>query len=174
MSRYNHSTSDGRAASIPPRFLVDENAARLVRWLRLLGYDATFSPGIDDAVLVERACDEGRVLITRDRGIMVRRPVAAGEARALLLDSDDTWRQLKQTVRAYGLDTQGSLFTRCVACNGLLERVSPEAARPHVPPFVAATHERFTHCPNCGRYYWPGSHWRRVTERLAGLAGSGQ
>jgi len=157
-----------------PRFLVDENAARLARWLRLLGYDAVYQPGADDAELVERARAEGRVLVTRDRGIMARRPVASGEARALLLDSDDTWRQLEQVVDALrDLETtpRPVPFTRCAACNGTLEVVSADEARPHVPPFVAATQRQFTHCPACGRYYWRGTHWQRVTARLAALTG---
>src|SRR5690242_9442516 len=120
-----------------PRFLVDENAARLVRWLRLLGYDAVYQPGAEDAELVERARAEGRVLVTRDRGIMARRPIATKQARALLLSSDDTWRQLEQVLRAFAAAPRPALFTRCAACNGLLQEVSVDEARRHVPPFVA-------------------------------------
>src|SRR3954447_7389254 len=81
------------------RFLVDENAARIVRWLRLMGYDTSYLPGVADAVLVARARAEQRVLLTRDRGIMARREIAGGQARAVLLDSDHTWQQLEQVVR---------------------------------------------------------------------------
>jgi uncharacterized protein with PIN domain len=158
------------APSDTPRFLVDENAARLVRWLRLLGYDAVRLPGAGDADLVDLAGREQRMLLTRDRGILVRRPIVRGEVRALHLDSDDTWQQLAQVVRACGLDSQAAVFTRCVACNGALEPATVEESRPHVPPFVAATQRQFTRCPGCGRYYWRGTHWRRVTDRLAGLS----
>jgi uncharacterized protein with PIN domain len=113
---------------------------------------------------------EQRVLLTRDRGIPVRRQVARGEVRALHLDSDDTWQQLAQVVRACRLDPQAAVFTRCVACNGVLEPATVEEARPHVPPFVAATQRQFTHCPGCGRFYWRGTHWRRVTDRLDRLS----
>lgn len=156
-----------------PRFLVDENAARLARWLRLLGYDTLYLPGASDAALVQRAADEGRVLLTRDRGIAARRPIARGEVRAILLASDQTWGQLEQVVRACDLDPHGAPFTRCASCNGLLEDVSPDEARAHVPPFVAATQRRFTRCPACGRFYWRGTHWRRVTDRLASLVTGG-
>ena len=37
------------------RFLVDENAARIVRWLRLMGYDTSYLPGIADGTLLSRA-----------------------------------------------------------------------------------------------------------------------
>lgn len=152
-----------------PWFLVDENAARLVRWLRLLGYDAVYQPGVADAELVERARVEGRVLVTRDRGIMARRPVAMGEVHALLLATDDTWRQLEQVMQAFANAPHPAPFTRCASCNGVLREVSVDEARRHVPPFVAATQRQFTRCPSCGRYYWRGTHWQRVTDRLAML-----
>lgn len=150
-------------------FLVDENAARLARWLRLIGYDTLFLPGAADTALVERAHVDGRVLLTRDRGIMARRSVTRGQVRAILLASDDTWQQLEQVVHALHLDPTLAPMSRCATCNGLLEEVSPAQARPHVPPFVGATQRQFTHCPHCGRYYWRGTHWQRVTARLARL-----
>lgn len=150
-------------------FLVDENVARLARWLRLIGYDTIALPGATDTALVERARAEGRVLLTRDRGIMARRSVTRGEVRAILLESDDTWQQLEQVVRTLRLDPALAPMSRCAACNGLLEVVAPEQARAHVPPFVGATQRQFTHCPDCGRYYWRGTHWRRVAEQLARL-----
>lgn len=152
-----------------PRFLVDENAARLVRWLRLMGYDSVYLPRADDTALVERARADGRVLLTRDRGIMARRLITSGEVRALLLQSDDTWRQLEQVIAALKLNPRHAPFSRCPTCNGLLQEVAPDEARPHVPPFVAATQRQFTRCPDCGRFYWRGTHWQRVHERLAGL-----
>src|SRR3954447_20431689 len=100
------------------RFLVDENAARLVRWLRLIGYDTLFVPGVDDAMLVERAGMEGGGLLTRGRGIPPRRPVVTGTVRAVLLDSDDTWQQLEQVVHLFKIDPRQAAFTRCASCNG--------------------------------------------------------
>ena len=151
------------------RFLVDENAARIVRWLRLMGYDTSYLPGVADGTLVARARDEQRVLLTRDRGIMARREIAGGQACALLLASDHTWQQLEQVVRTFNLDPARAPFSRCAACNGVLERVSPDEAAPYVPPFVAATQTQYTRCPGCRRVYWRGTHWHRVSARLASL-----
>ena len=36
-----------------PKFIVDINVGRLATWLRVLGYDALFVPGIDDGGLVQ-------------------------------------------------------------------------------------------------------------------------
>ena len=107
--------------------------------------------------------------MTRDRGIMARREIASGQACALLLASDHTWQQLEQVVRTFNLDPARAPFSRCAACNGVLERVSPDEVAASVPPFVAATQTQYTRCPGCGRIYWRGTHWDRVSARLASL-----
>ncbi len=38
-----------------PKFIVDLNAGRQVKWLRIMGYDTTFVPGIEDGRLVSLA-----------------------------------------------------------------------------------------------------------------------
>jgi uncharacterized protein with PIN domain len=38
-----------------------------------------------------------------------------------------------------------------------------------VPPQVANSHSDYTVCTGCARVYWPGSHWRRLRERVLKL-----
>ena len=89
-----------------PKFIVDLNAGRLVKWLRIMGYDTTFVPGIEDGRLVSLAHEEGRILVTRDRNIMRRRLIASGKLRAILLESESVEEQLRQVVDDCKLDTQ--------------------------------------------------------------------
>jgi uncharacterized protein with PIN domain len=149
-----------------PRFLVDQNVASLARRLRWLGYDAADDPDADDAALVARAQREGRMLLTRDRGILRRRQVAAGAVAALWIASDDPWRQLGQVVRETGIDPERYAFSRCVRCNVALEEVPRHEAVAAVPPFVGRTQEHFTRCPRCRRFYWRGTHWQRMRAQL--------
>jgi len=154
-------------ASVPAvTFLVDENVASLARRLRWLGYDAVGDPREDDRMLVEHAGREGRLLLTRDRGIMLRRPVVSGQVRAIWIHSDDPWRQLVQVVHDTGIDPLRFACSRCVRCNVPLEETTLEAAAAVVPPYVAATEAHCTRCPNCGRYFWRGTHWKRVSRYL--------
>src|SRR4051812_47761726 len=104
-------------------FLVDRNVGSLARRLRWLGYDAAADPGVDDGELVAWAEREGRVLLTRDRGILLRRPVAAGRAKVLWVVSDQPWEQLAQVVHSLGLDVARYAFSRCVRCNTPLDAV---------------------------------------------------
>src|SRR5262244_4212369 len=50
----------------PPRFACDAMCGGLARWLRALGYDATFSASIDDGQLVEQSRRDGGILISSD------------------------------------------------------------------------------------------------------------
>ena len=44
---------------------------RLARWLRALGFDTAYDPEIDDAMLVRRAWEEGRWILTCDRRLPI-------------------------------------------------------------------------------------------------------
>ena len=150
------------------RFLADANVGRVARWLRAYGYDAEYAPELDDGALVTRALGEGRVLLTRDAELMRRRPVVGGAVRTVLLESDRVAEQLGQVVRELALEGERAL-TRCLECNVELEPCLKSEVLRRLPPHVRATQSDFSECPRCGRVYWPGSHWRRMRERLAAL-----
>ena len=59
-------------------FLLDVGLGSLARRLRLLGLDAAYDSAAGDAAPVERATAEDRVLLTQDRGVLMRRALAAG------------------------------------------------------------------------------------------------
>lgn len=143
-----------------PRLLADGMLGRLARWLRILGYDTAYDPRLDDNELVRRARAEGRWVLTRDRELAGRRGV-----RSLLIESEDLASQLAQ-VRSQLGRARESPFSRCPVCNTVLEEASLEQVQGRVPHFILRSHSRFRRCPSCDRIYWPGSHWRRMQERV--------
>jgi uncharacterized protein with PIN domain len=151
-----------------PRFLADCNVGRLARWLRALGYDASYHAHIDDAELVREAAAESRVLLTRDRDLTKRRVIRSGVVRAILIRDDDVHAQLRQVFTELELDSDHSL-TRCIVCNSELEERPAASVATRVPPFVRRTQTRYAECPACGRIYWAGTHWQRMQQVLAGL-----
>lgn len=153
---------------VKPRFVADCNVGRLARWLRALGYDASYHAHIEDAELVREAAAEHRVLLTRDRDLTRRRVVQTGLVRAILIRDDDVTAQLRQVFSELGLGLKESL-TRCIECNAVLEERVPAAVADRVPPYVRRTQTRYSECPQCGRVYWAGTHWRHMREVLAGL-----
>lgn len=150
-------------------FLVDINAVKLARWLRLLGYDAKVIPGADDNFLIKLALKEGRVLLTRDTQIMRRRIVTIGKLKALLVRDDDPKYQLNQVVTTMGLNYNYGLFTRCLECNQPLIDLSKDDAQDLVPPYVFRTQSEFKQCSTCKRVYWRGTHWQNMNREIEQL-----
>ena len=159
---------DSKIAVVKPRFLADCNVGRLARWLRALGYDASYHARIGDAELVREAAAESRVLLTRDRDLTKRRVIQTGVVRAILIRDDEVTKQLRQVFAELGLELKEAL-TRCIECNSELQSRVPANVAERVPPYVRLTQSRYSECPDCGRIYWAGTHWQRMREVLAGL-----
>lgn len=154
---------DGPIGSAEPRFVVDVMLGRLVRWLRMLGYDTVYDPRADDAAIARLAARDGRIVLTRDRGLLRRRLVREG----LLVDHDDVGAQLRIVVDALALDIAPERrFRRCLVCNAPLAEARPDEVAGRVPPFVLRTHAAFRACTGCGRVYWPGTHVADARARL--------
>ncbi len=151
-------------------FIVDSNAGKLARWLRIMGYDTLFFRDIEDGLLVEMAMKEGRVVVTRDTQIAKRRVAANGSLRVILSRDDDPKRQLMQVLKEMNLDCRQMQFTRCLECNRRLLPRSKEEVKDTVPPYVFRTQTRYMQCPSCRRIYWQGTHWQRMKRALEEIA----
>jgi len=139
----------------------------LSRWLRAAGYDAAFVHGIDDGVLVRRAADEGRILLTSDAGIFERNVIKNGSVRALFVPRATTpVDQLAFVLRSLGLRVTEP---RCMACGGELRDVPKAEVAAEAPPRSFAAYERFWKCAQCSKLYWRGTHWDRIERRLVSL-----
>jgi hypothetical protein len=135
---------------------------RLARWLRVLGWDTAYDPATHDAALVDWARREDRVLLTRDRPLLVElRP-----GRAVLIVADRALDQLRQVVTEVGLGAPGELFTRCLVCNTELRPATEAEWATLVPSEARALPGPVRRCPGCRRVYWPGSHARRMRAAL--------
>lgn len=140
------------------RFVVDGHLGTLARYLRLLGFDTLYHASWPDGVLAELSAGEGRILITKDRGLLKRRRVTRG----MLVRSADPRVQVVEVVDH--LDLAGHLqpFTRCLVCNCLLVPIGKEQLADRLDPGILARFDRFWWCPRCGRPYWEGSHHRHL------------
>ncbi len=155
-----------------PRFIVDSNVGKLAKWLRMLGYDAVFFEGDDDAYMIDRALKESRVILTRDTQIMKRGVITGGRLKAVLIDSDEPESQILQIIEGLHLDFQSRTFTICLECNQPLEERSKEEVKERVPPYVFKTQTQYMECPVCHRIYWRGTHWQAMLRKLERLTRS--
>ncbi|GGE31536.1 hypothetical protein GCM10007276_05900 [Agaricicola taiwanensis] len=144
------------------RLLCDEMLIGLARWLRAAGYDAaTVDPGTRDADVVSRLEEEGRFLITRDR----RLAETAGAAAAFLLAHDDLDQQAECLAAMLYIDWMLRPFSRCLVDNTPLRDAGPDEVE-RMPLSARELGGPFRACPLCGRFYWPGSHVKRMMTKL--------
>ena len=150
------------------RFAADSMLGTLAKWLRVMGYDALYFQRGEDVELERIALREGRTLLTRDGEIVKR-----GNCPSILIRSDQLPQQLREVIAELSLKWESKAFTRCLVCNLPLVQTEKEKVKNRVPPYVYHTQKRFMICPGCGRIYWPGTHWQRMTERLREIVGGG-
>jgi uncharacterized protein with PIN domain len=55
-------------------------------------------------------------------------------------------------------------FSRCLECNTELRAVARQAIEQLVPAAVRRHYDCFQACDGCGRVYWQGSHWKRLSQ----------
>jgi uncharacterized protein len=156
------------------RFVADGHLGKLCRYLRLVGFDTVGDPWCTDEELAEISVTQRRVLLTRDRGLLKRRAVTHG----LFVRDDDADVQLVDVVQRLQLGGRLRPFSRCMACNGLLEDVDKATVAGRLAEGTRRTVERFRECPECRRVYWEGAHLPRLQAlveraRTAGLSARG-
>jgi len=131
------------------RFLVDQMLLRLGRWLRLLGMDVANPENASDSELLQRAIQEKRTLVTRDKRLAdaCRRR----QAECILIKASRLDEQLREMAkRGIPLELRPQ---RCTLCNCTLQRVYPA--------------EKGTwKCEGCKKLYWEGSHWINMEKML--------
>lgn len=137
------------------RFLADCMLGKLVRWLRILGYDVAYFRYLEDNKLLAIALLEKRVLLTKDRTL-----AALGREWAYYVRGETLPEQLLELKNTFGLTF--SLPPRCSLCNVPLQDVPPEEAKKDVPLFVSVSFHSFRRCPSCGKVFWPGTHWNKI------------
>jgi uncharacterized protein with PIN domain len=140
------------------KFVLDVHLGRLAAYLRMLGFDALYGNSSRDDKLVRVSVDQQRILLTRDRGLLRHGAVTHG----YFVRQTESRLQLAEVVARFDLARSLRPFTRCMACNAFLEEVPKEQVESQLPPQVAISFEEFRRCPECGRTYWKGSHYRRM------------
>lgn len=144
------------------RFILDNHLGRLAAYLRMLSFDCLYRNDLQDEELSRVASEEERILLTRDRRLLMRRVVFYGYC----LRSLDSRRQAREVLQRYSLFDQIIPFRRCLRCNALLEPVSKAAIFDRLQPLTRLYYEDFHRCPSCGQLYWKGSHHERMLELI--------
>ena len=150
-------------SNIRPKFLVDFMLGRLAKWMRILGYDTVYAKDTFDEKIIINSLKEGRVLVTRNSRVSSKR------AWMLTLIKYDRFpEQIKQLAAEHKLNLDKRyFFTRCTFCNAELKIVEDkDSVKERVPEYVFKTTDKFSLCPDCGKLYWPGTHYDLLIKTL--------
>ncbi len=139
------------------KFLVDRMLGQTAKWLRLLGIDAEYAPKGEDEKLLEIANQEDRVIITRDKEL-------GSEENAVLVDKEPPEKIIKEVIQEY--DVEINPLSRCSKCNRVVEKVEQTKVEGKVPENVFKLNEEFWYCDRCDQYYWKGSHWEKIMDKI--------
>jgi uncharacterized protein with PIN domain len=127
-----------------------------------MGHDAALAPATPLTALYQRAYQESRVVVTRNRRVKTSCLFRVVQLNGRILE--EQLRQMLQEVPA--LRQMDQAFKRCDQCNVAVEPIEKAMVQDKVPPYVFQTQERFHTCPVCHRVYWAATHWQRTSERL--------
>ena len=144
------------------KFVADGHLGKLARDLRLLGFDVLYSPDASDSSLAASCCAEDRALLTRDRRLLMHRIIRHGYCPR----SHDHAEQIVEVMRRFDLVELVAPYRRCLQCNGLLFKVSKAEVFDQLEPLTKIYYEDFRRCSQCGKIYWPGSHFGKLETRL--------
>ncbi len=148
-----------------PRFVLDGHLGRLASYLRMLGMDSLYRNDYDDKELAQVAVDEERILLTRDRRLLMRKNIKSGQ----LLRSLEPEEQFQEVIQRQGLKKWIRPFQRCIRCNHPLEPVRKEDVLERLQPLTKLYFEEFHICPACKQIYWKGSHYDRMQKMIEGI-----
>jgi len=142
-----------------PRFILDIHLGRLARYMRMLGFDALYQNSWSEVHIADIAADEGRIVLSKDRGLLKRKSITRGYCVR-----SGYWReQLDEVMQRFDLYGLINPFTVCLVCNGRVIQIEKENIRNLLPPLILESHDEFTACSVCGKIYWHGSHYDRMT-----------
>ncbi len=140
------------------RFVADGHLGALARALRMLGFDTLYQQDVADELLAQLSHAQKRILLTRDRQLLMRSIVEYG----YWVRSTQPREQLLEVARRYELVGEMRPLARCLRCNGELAPVDKAAIEHLLEPATRRFYHAFSQCCSCGQIYWPGSHYARM------------
>lgn len=144
-----------------PKYVADNHLGKLASYMRMAGFDTLYGK-FQKNEIVDISLAERRAILTRDVELLKNKRITHGYyVRAI-----EPEEQLKEVIRRFHLDGEIKEFTRCMVCNNFLNQVEKQDILDELPLKVKEFKNEFTRCSNCGRIYWKGNHYTKMSELL--------
>lgn len=148
------------SGAAPPTFILDVHLGRLCRLLRKLGFDCFYQNKLEDKEIVALAVKENRIVLTRDVGLLKHRILQHG----YWLRSQLPVEQLMEVLKRFQLCLYIKSFSRCIACNGIIQPVNKNNVLQLLPEKTIRYYDDFYRCTICEKTYWKGSHYNNMLQ----------
>jgi len=152
-----------------PKFILDVHLGRLAKYMRAMGFDTLYRNDYSDDDIVDISNMEKRIILTRDKGILMRNAVQRG----YWVRNIRVQEQVAEVVRKLDLYNLINPFKRCMECNGPIKAVSKESVVEHLEFKTKEYFNHFFRCINCNKIYWKGSHYGKMNQFIASILEEG-
>ena len=145
-------------------FIVDAMLGNIAKKLRLLGFDSQYFPDIGDSQLIEKAKNENRILISRDKDLVARS--TKNGVSSIYISKEDEVEQFLEILDVVNLqfETISGDTARCTKCNSITSPTDKSEIQYQVPSRVLEFNDKFWKCDGCGQIYWEGTHITNLQE----------
>jgi uncharacterized protein with PIN domain len=136
----------------------------LAKWLRIIGFDTFYAKNTTtDDELLYIAENEKRTIISRDKELITRgkkKNLTTIEIISTCLDE-----QLSQVLTFTKIDEK-FVLSRCSLCNNILKVIQKSKVEGKVPEKIFENNDSFRFCDKCDKYYWRGSHYNKIINKI--------
>ena len=145
-------------------FLVDAMLGNIAKKLRLFGFDSEYFSDIDDSKLIEKAKNENRTIISRDRLLIDR--AKKNEISSIYITKEKEFDQFLEILETthLQLDEISGNTARCPKCNSSTSQIEKLKIRNKIPEGVLEYNDKFWKCEGCDQIYWEGTHIKNLQE----------
>ena len=146
------------------KILCDQMLGTLAKWLRILGFDTFYANAeMSDEDLLNIAKGENRTIFTRDKELIMKGKKK--NLNVISIETTDLDLQLNQALKHVNIDEK-SILSRCTLCNTVLDTVEKNKIQGKVPSKVFENNEKFWFCSKCNKFYWMGSHYNEMINKI--------
>ena len=146
------------------KILCDQMLGTLAKWLRILGFDTFYANAeMSDEDLLNIAKGENRTIFTRDKELIIRGKKK--NLNVIAIETIDLDLQLNQALKHVNIDEK-EVLSRCTLCNTVLDTVEKNKVQGKVPSKVFENNEKFWFCSKCNKFYWMGSHYNEMINKI--------
>lgn len=150
-----------------PSFVLDAHLGQLATYFRMLGFDTLYRNDYDDEELAYVSSTEGRILLSRDLGLLKRSIVIYG----YFVRETNPKKQVIELLGRFHLENVITPLKRCIRCNGELKAVDKASIVDRLEPKTRELFDQFSLCTNCDQVYWKGSHYEPMQSFIAEVLG---